>query len=915
VLVFALPSPYEFAMRFHRLCIPLLWLTLSSCFAQFAAVQASSSRSSSTADSTRDVLLDSNWEFRSLNGTAHPEAATWRTATVPGVVPLDLLATKLIPDPFYRDNEQKLQWIGLTDWEYRSVLNVTSAQLGHKHVELVFGGLDTFADVFLNDQPVLHADNMFRTWRVNAKPMLHPGVNTLRIVFHSAIATMMPKVKAMAFKLPTVIQVQAVSEDGIATDPYVRKAPYSYGWDWGPRFVNEGIWKEVHLVTWDNARIEQIHIAQKNVSAGVAQLETQVDVIADHDQTATLSAAAHLISGATTAVNASATVHLITGENHLTLPMEIVHPALWYPVGYGAQARYEFHTTLTGEGLSSRANVLTGLRSVELRREKDQIGRSFTFVINGKPVFAKGADVIPFDSFAPRVTAAQHRQILQSAVDAHMNMVREWGGGYYESDDFYDIADELGIMVWQEFMFGGAQIPGDDQVPGFRENVRREAIDQVDRLRDHPSLVLWCGNNEVETGWFHWGDRIDFKKLLNKEQQDQVWQDYLLVMDGVLKGVISTHNPEVPYTPSSPHSEYDEMPDIQTAGDMHYWSVWGQTTPVDEYNNITPRFMSEFGFQSFPEMRTIRSFAEPGDLALNSPVMLEHQKNNGGNDRIKKYMDAEYLAPKDFSSFVYLSQVQQAEAIRVAADHLRSSRPRNMGLMFWQLNDCWPVASWASIDYFGRWKALQFYAKKFYADTSVAPYLHDGVIDTSLISDLDHPVQAKLTVTLMSFEGTVYSSSEQSYTLPAASAQQVSHLVVTDLLGSHSAADTLARFLLTVNGKPVADRAIYLDHVRNLRLPVVNIQHMWSAAGGKTLLTLRSTTLARNVWISFGDRDARLSDNSFDLLPNVPVTLEVDSNFSQAVLERSLEFMSLRDAFTFSTDVASRVVTGWGGRN
>jgi beta-mannosidase len=278
-------------------------------------------------------------------------------------------------------------------------------------------------------------------------------------------------------------------------------------------------------------------------------------------------------------------------------------------------------------------------------------------------------------------------------------------------------------------------------------------------------------------------------------------------------------------------------------------------------------------------------------------------------------METEYPAPKDFSSFVYLSQVQQAEAIRVAADHPRSSRPRNMGLMFWQLNDCWPVASWASIDYLGRWKALQFYAKKFYADISVAPYLHDGVIDTSLISDLDYPVQAKLTVTLMSFEGTVYSSSEQSYIVPAASARQVSHLVVADLLASHSAAATLARFLLTVDGKPVADRAIYLDHVRNLRLPIVNIQHMWSTAGGKTLLTLRSTTLARNVWISFGDRDAWLSDNSFDLLPNVPVTLEVDSNFSQAILERSLEFMSLRDAFASSTDVASRVVTSWGSGN
>jgi beta-mannosidase len=895
-------------MRLHSVRIPLVWLALSSCFAQPHAVQA---QSSSVAGSTRDVLVDSGWEFRSLNATDHPETATWRSATVPGVVPLDLLAAKLIPDPFYRDNEQKLQWMGLTDWEYRTTLNVTPAQLAHRHVELVFDGLDTFADVFLNDQPVLHADNMFRTWRVDAKPALHPGVNSLRVVFHSAITTMMPTVKAMAIKLPTVVQVQAASEEGIATDPYVRKAPYSYGWDWGPRFANEGIWKDVHLVTWDNARIERLHIAQNNITAGVAQIEAQIDVVADHAQTATFAVTCQPISS-NGAVSATATVHLTAGENHLTLPMEIVHPALWYPAGYGAQARYEFHATLTGAGLSDHINARTGLRSVELRREYDKIGQSFFFLINGKPVFAKGADVIPFDSFAPRVTPAQHRQILQSAVDAHMNMVREWGGGYYESDDFYDIADELGIMVWQEFMFGGAQIPGGTE---FRENVRAEAIDQVDRLRNHPSIVLWCGNNEVETGWYHWGDRTDFKKALSKDQQEKVWQDYLLVMEDVLKSVVAQHAPDVPYTPSSPHADYEHIPDIQTAGDMHYWAVWGATVPYDEYNKITPRFMSEFGFQSFPEMRTIRSFAEPGDLSLNSPVMLEHQKNNGGNDRIKKYMDAEYPAPKDFASFVYLSQVQQAEAIRVAADHLRSSRPRTMGLMFWQLNDCWPVASWASIDYFGRWKALQFYAKKFYADLAVAPYLHDGFIDTTLISDLDHPVQAKLTVTLMGFDGKLYSTSEQGYTLPAASARQVSHLAVTDLLGSHSAADTFARFLLTVNGKPVADRAIYFDHVRNLHLPAANIQPTWSTAGGKTLLTLRSATLARNVWIGFGDRDAKLSDNSFDLLPGIPVTVEVDSKTSQTVLQRSLELTSLRDAFASSASLASSEVKGPGVRN
>ncbi len=883
----------EFAMRFRFSGLPLALIVLGSTVVYS---QTASPRSPATS-SSRDVLLNTGWEFHSLNAAAHPETATWRPATVPGVVPTDLLAAKLIPDPFYRDNEARLQWMGLTDWEYRTTLHLTAAQLAHKHVELVFDGLDTFAEVFVNDQSALHADNMFRTWRVDAKPNLHAGDNSLRIVFRSAIGKMMPIVKALPEKLPTVVQVQAISEEGIATDPYVRKAPYSYGWDWGPRFVNAGIWKDVHLVTWDAVRVGRLHIAQPSVTATSASLEAELDVFADHDTTATFSVEGKPIASAAPAVHATRTVHLSAGENHIKLPLEVPHPALWNPVGYGTQSRYDFHATLTGTALNERASTRTGLRSVELRRDKDDIGRSFYFVVNGKPVFAKGADVIPFDSFAPRVTAAQHRQILQSAVEAHMNMVREWGGGYYESDDFYDIADELGILVWQEFMFGGAQIPGGEE---FRANVRAEAVDQVDRLRDHPSIILWCGNNEVETGWFHWGDRIDFKKLLNKEQQDKVWQDYLLVMDDVLKNVVATHAPEIPYTPSSPHADYEQIPDIQTAGDMHYWAVWGQTVPYDEYNRITPRFMSEYGFQSFPEMRTIHSFAEPRDLALTSTVMMSHQKNDGGNGRIKKYMDAEYPAPKDFASFVYLSQVQQAEAIRTAAEHLRSSRPRTMGSMYWQLNDCWPGPSWSSIDSFGRWKALQFYAKKFYADLAVAPLLHDGFIDTTLINDLGHATEAKLTVTLMGFDGTVHSRSEQTYTIPAASAKQVSHLVVADLLGTHSPSSTLAIFTLGVDGKTIASRTVYFDHVRNLNLPLPEIHHSWTSSGGKTLLILTSDKLARNVWISFGDHDTKLSDNSFDLIPGLPMALDVGSDIPQTVLEREFRIMTLREAFADS---------------
>src|SRR6266478_5587051 len=429
----------------------------------------------------RAVVLHSGWRFRALNDSGHAGVEQWHDAEVPGVVQTDLLRNKLIADPFYRDNEKSLQWVGLTDWEYQTEFEVDAATLARGHVDLLFAGLDTFADVYLNDAQLLKADNMFRSWRLSAKDRLHRGKNTLRIVFHSPIALMMPKVKAEPYRLPTVNQVQAISEDGIATDPYTRKAPYNYGWDWGPRYVTEGIWQPVKLIAWDDLRIDNFHIRQQKISKDEGELSAEFDVVSAIKTEASV-AFSHSIGPCTRCpLAAEQKVRLDAGSNHISIPFRISNPSLWYPNGYGPQTRYKFSATIClPKGrkclVEDDAELSTGLRSLELRRDPDQWGRSFTFVVNGIPIFAKDADVIPFDSFATRVTPAQHRKILQAARDAHMNMIRHWGGGYYEADDFYDICDELGIMVWQDFMFGGAMVPGD---PSFQENVRQEVIEQV----------------------------------------------------------------------------------------------------------------------------------------------------------------------------------------------------------------------------------------------------------------------------------------------------------------------------------------------------------------------------------------------------------------------------------------------------
>jgi len=845
------------------------------------------------------VPLHSGWRFRALNDKGHDGVEQWHPAEVPGLVQMDLLLNKLIADPFYRDNEKSLQWIGLTDWEYETEFDVDSSTLARKHVELLFGGLDTYADVYLNDGELLKADNMFRAWRVPAKEKLKAGKNILRIVFHSPITLMMPKVKAMPVRLPTVGQVQIVSEEGIATDPYTRKSPYHYGWDWGPRYITAGIWLPLKLVAWDDYRIDNFHIKQEKVGKEEAELRADFDIVAAGRGEVTLAVEHDGANGRNVPAAGQKSL-LDEGMNHVSISFNIKNPNLWYPNGYGPQILYKFFGTLSMANgkktvVEDRSELRTGLRSLELRRQPDQWGKSFTFVVNGIPVFAKGADVIPFDSFATRVTPAQHRQILQSARDAHMNMIRHWGGGYYETDDFYDICDELGIMVWQDFMFGGAMVPGD---LAFQENVREEATQQVKRLRDHPSITLWSGNNEVETGWRYWGDRVYFKETLTPPQRERVWQDYVVLFHDIIKSVVAENGAPVPYWPSSPSANFEDDPGGPRNGDMHYWSVWHALEPISEYTHQFPRFMSEYGFQSFPDMQTVRKFAEPKDLGIISPVMQVHQKNVGGNERIRTYVLREFREPKDFESFLYVSQVMQAEAIKVGAEHLRRQRPRTMGSLYWQLNDCWPVASWSSIDYYGHWKALHYYARRFYDDLLVSPWEENGTLSIYVVSDKVQAEEAELHIRVLDFQGKSILDKKQAITVPELSSKVYVSLPRAELLKDTDAQHAFAVVDLTHSGKVVSRNVVLFDHVRNLALPAASIQAEVAGSSGNYTLKLLSAMLAKHVYASFGDHDVEVSDNYFDLLPNEPITLQLKSNASIEEIRQSLKVRNITDAFT-----------------
>ena len=845
--------------------------------------------------------LEAKWEFRAISKTDRAELQDWHPAQVPGVVQTDLLKDGLIPDPFYQDNDTKLQWIGLTDWEYRTTFEADAATLGHDHVDLVFEGLDTYADVYVNDQAVLHADNMFRRWRVPVKGILKSGPNNLRVVFHSPIESMIPKVKALPYILPAIsTAINTGNEENIATSPYTRKAPYQYGWDWGPRYVTEGIWRPIRVETWDALRIENFHVQQETITKTDAAVNAEFNIEAGRSTPASLEVTYGPLAGtAFPAVRQS--VQLVPGLNRISVPIHIANPKLWYPNGYGTQDRYQFSAVVRmGKDIVANAALKTGLRSIELRREVTKTGKSFAFIVNGIPVFAKGADVIPFDSFPNRVTPEIHRQILESARDAHMNMVREWGGGYYESDDFYDICDELGILVWQEFMFGGDMVPGGAE---FQNSVRQEAIDQVTRLRDHPSIVLWCGNNEIETGWVHWGDRQIFKESVSPADREKVWTDYVVLFHGILAQVVAQYGNPVPYWGSSPSANFENPPDSQTDGDMHYWQVWHALAPIEMYTQQFPRFMSEYGFQSFPEMRTIRTFAKPEDMDIRSATMRDHQKNTGGNERILSYMLRWYPEPKDFASFVYLSQVLQAEAIKVGAEHLRRQMPNTMGSLYWQLNDCWPVASWASIDYYGRWKALQYYARRFYDDVIVSPFRHDGKVDVYVVSDKLQPLNGTIHTRLLDFSGRVLSEKTQDVQIPAQSSAIYFTVDQKELLAHADPTKSFLVFDLRVGGQQVSRNLIFFDTMHNLDLPKpVKIETSLDKSNGGYAVTLRSPALARSVFVSFGDLDVKTEDNYFDLLPGEAVTVKLKTPAAVTLdqLKSGIQVISLTDAFPAS---------------
>jgi len=822
----------------------------------------------------------------SQNSTPPNVEGEWFPATVPGDVHLDLLKSGKISDPFYRDNEAKLQWIEKAGWEYKTSIEATEATLAREHVELVFEGLDTACTIFLNGQRIASPDSMFQEWRLDVKSKLHSGSNELQIVFPAPM------------KAAEVVAQKDPWHSRTHTDPkgYIRKAVYEFGWDWGPRFGTSGVYRPAYLEVWDSARVKEVFVEQEGVTSTAAHLDVHADILSSKETKANVSISYGLGSEDT---HIDRAITLAPGSNRISFPVEIAHPQLWYPSGYGAQPIYHFHISVKQDGHEvDDMTAKTGLRSVVLRRDLDKWGRSFEFIVNDIPVFAKGAAVIPFDSFPSRVTSEKYHRILQSAKDANMNMVRLWGGGYYETEEFYNQCDELGLMVWHDLMFGNNWQPG---TYDFKQNIEREAEYEITRLRNHPSIVLWSGNNETEE-LREWNGNGS----LPPKVHERIWEDYLTEFSGILARTAARLDPQTPYWPSSPSADYEELSDTYQSGDNHDWSVWHGNADFEEFEKRPWRFVSEYGFQSFPEMKTIESFTLPEDrTSIFTPVMKAHQKNGDGNRLIQEYMKRYFGEPKDFASFLYASQVLQAEGIKVGAESFRRKRPETMGSLFWQLNDCWPVASWSSIDYFGRWKALQYYARRFYAPVLVSPHIEGGALTVYVVSDKPEVLDGTLRLRIMDFSGHVVKETTQKIKIDPLASKIYQQIPLLELSGP-SAPDwsgLVGVADLNVDGKVLSTNLVYFVPSKQIKLPRASIATKLAKSGDGYDITLKTPTLARSVYLSFGELDADFSDNYVNLLPGEATTIHVTSQAAMEDLKAQMKITSLAEVFP--SDVAA----------
>jgi len=823
------------------------------------------------------LALSKGWRFKQA-GTSR-----WLKAQVPGCVHSDLRRNKRIPDPFQGNNEHELRWIEEADWTYRLEFKAGARLLNEDVIELVAEGLDTLATVMLNGETIATNDNMFVEHRIPVKAKLKAGMNCLEIHFHNPMDHIRKRQPELG----------PMTGDFVGGRQQIRKQQCSFGWDWGPRLATAGIYLPIRLEGWSVNRLEAYRLEQSHESDACTLRVADVETGRKGKR---FRLRARLAFGKKVVAESE-------GALSETIALDVKQPKLWWPNGLGDQPLYEFSLELLdGETVVDAKAQRLGLCDIKLDRHKDDWGESFQFLVNGRPVFAKGANWIPSHSFVNEGLELIP-DLLDSAADANMNMIRIWGGGVYEHESFYEGCLERGLMVWQDFMFACCLYPGDR---AFLRSVEREAAHQVKRLRNYSHLALWCGNNEIE-------------QLCTRQLRESkgLRRDYEKIFMQLLPGALERHAPGADYISSSEHNPYDPYGNTKNedSGDVHFWGVWHSRQPIRSYEDQNHRFFSEFGMQAYPHVETARTFTKSENIF--GPEMNNHQKNGGGNATIFHYISQLYHFPKDYQATVYLSQIMQAFTIRFGIEHMRRMMPRTMGAIYWQLNDCWPVASWSSIDFGGRWKALQYAAKRFFNPALVSvkllgeEWVHKSTnhifnevsgVEIHTVYDGPKNVSGRLSWELWSISGNKpVAKGKKSVRLVSGRSVRQKVWKLEKEIAQHDVTDLVVRTRLEAPGQDDNWNTTFLSTPRRMAFPQPKIRTKVRSLAAQDAFEVEvaAERFAYQVYLNLdGAVPHRLSDNFIDLFPGSKRTLTLRTLRPMKVAEvrSALTAYSYRDS-------------------
>lgn len=810
--------------------------------------------------------LDGAWSLRQCGADLQVGAR------VPGCVHVDLMRAKVIPDPFRADNEARVAWVHECDWEYERSFRADACLFECDRVFLECDGIDTIGEITLNGVNLGRVENMYVPHRFDVTESLTRGDNVLRVRLTSPVNHSRPLIEKEPLFSPG---------ESIPGANYTRKSPSQWGWDWAPKLPTSGIWRSIRLAGYETARIEDVRVRQSHRRNGSVTLDIETSV--------------ERYRRAPCAVEVRVTDPLGGVEIRRVrirgaaakCSIDIHSPQLWWPNGCGEQPLYNVEAALVRDDRRIHSfSRRVGLRRISLEQKRDRHGYGFALSVNGVKLFARGANWVPADQFPCRISDDQYRHLVSSAAAANMNMLRVWGGGIYEDERFYDLCDEYGILVWQDFMFACSLYPVNDQ---YLANCRLDIEHNIVRLRNRACLALWCGNNEIE-GFLAGGHAGEASAKRKRE--------YLKLFHEFIPSIVGRLDPDTPYWPSSPssHGRPFENPNGQESGDGHYWDVWHNRAPFTAYRNQFHRFTSEFGFESLPAIETVRAFAGPEDLNITSPVVEAHQKNGAGNGLILSYMAQTFRMPRNFETMCYVSQLLQAEAMRFGVEHWRRNRGRCMGALYWQLNDCWPACSWSGIDYYGRWKALHYFARRFYAPVLLSVKEEGHRAEIHVTNDTTKPVKIEVNWSLQRFDGTVVRRSKLRTRVDAEHSARLTTLDFSDELRGDAANDCALVCDLVVNGREAGTSLTTFVPPKQLNLPRARVVLRAGRDEGGPYLEALSEAAARFVCLRVPGHDVLFSDNYFDLPAGRAVKVRVLSEITDAALAKARAY-SLRDSY------------------